>query len=247
LPVYKPAVAKPTPSVRASAPELGSFLHNSQQHHQLFTPNFKAAAGADTASTPPVAAPKLSSHRITISPIERNVQSPDSLSAAADTVRQDNADTPRKAGAAAGVPSFSELLAKQQQADATADAATATPQLAGTTTDISTGADVAARYAGTAEGKSSAHKKAAHSKVPAGNSANRAQAMKTPPSSRKTSSAGGTAQTPPTYNHHTPRSMGLGASPSPSVARPTCASMSRAQAVAASMPTTAGAGGHWKL
>jgi hypothetical protein len=200
--------------VRASAPELGSFLHNSQQHNQLFTPNFKAAAaaaGADAASTPPVAAPRLSSHRITISPVERNAQSPDSLSAAAaDTVRQDNADTPRKAGAAAGVPSFSELLAKQQQADAaTADAATTTaPQLAGTTTDISTGADVAARYAGTAEGKSSAQKKAAHSKVPAGNSANRAQAMKTPPSSRKTSSAGGAAQTPPAYNHHTPRSSG---------------------------------------
>jgi hypothetical protein len=35
-------------------------------------------------------------------------------------------------------------------------------------------------------------------------------------------------------------------SPSLAVARPTCASMSRAQAVAASMPTPSDAG-HWKL
>jgi hypothetical protein len=237
---------KPSSSLRASAPELGSLLHNSQQNQLLtFKAAASSAAGADASSTPPAAGPKLFSHRIAISPIERSAQTPDSLSAAADTVRQDNADTPRKAdAAAAGVSSFSELLAKQQAE--TADGKNDTQQLAGT--DAAAGADVAAKpnsYAA-AEGKSAQKK---HSKVPAGttsSSGKGAHAMKTPPSSRKTSSAGGAAQTPPVY-HHTPRSMAMGASPSPSVARPTCASMSRAQAVAASMPTAAGAGGHWKL
>ncbi|KAF6257998.1 hypothetical protein COO60DRAFT_1163250 [Scenedesmus sp. NREL 46B-D3] len=239
LPTYKDASMKPPANLRASAPELGSPMQYSQHNNQLLTPSAPASTAAEAEESLPAGGPKLSSHRITISPAaEHCLHTPDSLSAA-DTTRHDNPDTPGKHHTAARAASFSERLAKQA---ATADDSCApnkqqlaTPPPAA---DPAAGADVAARQSRQAavDGKASQRR----SKIPAGGSG-AAKALKTPPSSRKTSAGG--ALTPV---RHTPRDMAAASSPSPAVARPTCASKSRAQAVAASMPAASPAG-NWKL
>uniref|UniRef100_A0A383VPN3 Uncharacterized protein n=1 Tax=Tetradesmus obliquus TaxID=3088 RepID=A0A383VPN3_TETOB len=230
LPVYKPAVVKPPAALRASAPELGSLPHRSNQQQQLLTPAAPDAAAA-VDNTLPAGGSKLVSHRINISPAaELRLCTPDST-AGADAMPQDNTDTPRKTRPAAA--SFHDLLEKQAAAaeDSWASAAQQPVELS-SAADSAACADAAARHSKQAAADS-------RTKVPSGSGS--AKAMKTPPSNRKSSA--GSVRTPLL---HTPRGKVMPPSPSPAVARPTCASMSRAQAVAASMPTPSGAG-HWKL
>lgn len=225
-----PQLTAANANLRASAPAL------LQQQHQ-YQPAAATAERTSLASTR-----ELVSHKISVSPVaERSVTSPSSDQA--DTVHHSSLDTPKRSHAA-GAGAFPELAAKQPHVTDASLPTTQKPLALPAAADFAAAADVVAKGGRTeAKGSDSAQKAVAVAKTPNN------KLDKTPSSSKKTSAGAvkpPAGQVTPVRHMHAIHTPGKGSSPSPAVARPTCASMSRAQAVAASMHHNAN-GGHWKL